>query len=134
MSRLDAARWAGILWGGVVLVAAQALTSQATAGERIIDGAALLAVCTAEQRSINRICDEVVMQPVFDVIVREPSSNPFYACPLELSPVEAFQERLDGLRAAVSDWLVNRPEVLESKNVDALVYQAIVEMPVCDYQ
>lgn len=98
------------------------------------NGAELAEVCAAEQPAISRQCDLLILEVVFDLVTLERHNNPFNACPIALNPADALQERLDGLRVAVSNWLAAHPESLDDDRPELLVRLAVLESDVCAYR
>lgn len=119
----------------ILLALAGSCLSASGAMSRVpANGAELAEVCRSDQRSISRQCDLLILSVVFEVVTGARHHNPFNACPIALNPADALQERLDGLRVAVTGWLETHPDTYEEKDVQSLVRQAVLETDVCAYR
>lgn len=114
------------------LLAAIAVTAAGAtlAAGRLETGADLARACPADDATLARQCDEAIMSVIFPMITERPRDNPFHDCPIDITRAKRLQDRLDGLRGAVSEWIKKHPAE-ERARADTVIRHAVEGTEVC---
>lgn len=113
----------------LLVLAGLSLASPAEA----LDGRDYLDQCSGDDDVERRACREPIMAEIFMRQARQDTvPNPFRACPVDISEVEALEDLLAGLQKAFVDWLGRQPRRALDDPAEVLFSRAFGEIDVCN--